>query len=75
MTDLGTLNYFLGISVLRATAGLFLSQRKYALELLESAHMLNFYSARTRADTESKLGPEGIPVSDPTLYRSLAGGL
>ncbi|GKA62866.1 ribonuclease H-like domain-containing protein [Tanacetum coccineum] len=26
-------------------------------------------------DTESKLGPEGVPVQDPTLYRILAGRL
>nr|GFC61001.1 ribonuclease H-like domain-containing protein [Tanacetum cinerariifolium] len=26
-------------------------------------------------DTDSKLGPEGVAVQDPTLYRSLAGGL
>nr|GEX23731.1 ribonuclease H-like domain-containing protein [Tanacetum cinerariifolium] len=30
MTDLGSLNYFLGISVTRDSSGLFLSQKKYA---------------------------------------------
>ncbi|GKF92267.1 ribonuclease H-like domain-containing protein, partial [Tanacetum coccineum] len=32
-------------------------------------------STRTPVDTESKLGSDGDPVSDPTLYRSLASGL
>ncbi|GJR02209.1 ribonuclease H-like domain-containing protein [Tanacetum coccineum] len=36
---------------------------------------LNCNPTRTPVDTESKLGPEGTPISDPTLYRSLAGGL
>ncbi|GKB76181.1 ribonuclease H-like domain-containing protein [Tanacetum coccineum] len=30
---------------------------------------------RTPVDTESKIGSDGDLVSDPTLYRSLAGGL
>ncbi|GJW13974.1 ribonuclease H-like domain-containing protein [Tanacetum coccineum] len=75
MTDLGALNYFLGISVVRHSTGLFLSQQKYALQLLERAHMVNCNPSRTPVDTESKLGPDGVSVQDPTLYRSLAGGL
>ncbi|GKA44030.1 ribonuclease H-like domain-containing protein [Tanacetum coccineum] len=47
MTDLGALNYFLGISVVR----------------------------HSTVDTESKLGSNGVPVQDPTMYRRLAGGL
>ncbi|GJY11860.1 ribonuclease H-like domain-containing protein [Tanacetum coccineum] len=37
--------------------------------------MVNCNQSRTPVDTDSKLGPDGIPVQDPTLYRSLAGGL
>ncbi|GJR38141.1 ribonuclease H-like domain-containing protein [Tanacetum coccineum] len=75
MTDLGALNYFLGISDVRHPTGLFLSQKKYARQLLERAHMVNCNPSRTPVDTDSKLGPDGVPVQDPTLYRSLAGGL
>nr|GEZ05663.1 ribonuclease H-like domain-containing protein [Tanacetum cinerariifolium] len=75
MTDLGPLNYFLGISTTRTTFGIFLSQTKYATEILEQAQMLNCNPCRTPIDTENKLGPEGSPVTDPTLYRSLVGSL
>ncbi|GJX09583.1 ribonuclease H-like domain-containing protein [Tanacetum coccineum] len=75
MTDLGALNYFLGISVTRDSTGMFLSQKKYALELLERAHMANCTLTRASVDTESKLGSDGDPISDPTLYHSLAGSL
>ncbi|GJU75102.1 ribonuclease H-like domain-containing protein [Tanacetum coccineum] len=69
MTDLGALNYFLGISADRTSTGLFLSRKKYALQLLERAHMVSCNPSRTPVDTESKLGPEGVPVQDPTLYQ------
>ncbi|GJV48324.1 ribonuclease H-like domain-containing protein [Tanacetum coccineum] len=65
MTDLGALNYFLSISADRTSIGLFLSQKKYALHLLEHAHMVNCNPFRTPVDTESKLGPESVPVLDP----------
>ncbi|GJT50735.1 ribonuclease H-like domain-containing protein [Tanacetum coccineum] len=75
MTDLGALNYFLGISTVRHPTGLFLYQKKYARQLLERAHMVNCNPSRTPIGTDSKLGPDGVPVRDPTLYLSLAGGL
>nr|GEV64575.1 copia protein [Tanacetum cinerariifolium] len=75
MTDLGALNCFLGISVVRRPTGLFLSQKKYALQLLERAHMAKCNPSRTPVDTDSKLGPDGVPVQDPTLYHSLARGI
>ncbi|GKD60136.1 ribonuclease H-like domain-containing protein [Tanacetum coccineum] len=51
-----------------------LSQRKYALQLLERAHMVKCNPSRISVDTESKLGPD-VVVKDPTLYRSLARGI
>ena len=75
MKDLGDLSFFLGIVVTRDSKGMFLSQRQYALELLDRAHMSQCNSAPTPADTSSKLDASSPPVADPTLYRSLAGGL
>ncbi|GJX05778.1 ribonuclease H-like domain-containing protein [Tanacetum coccineum] len=55
MTDLGALNYFLGISTVRHPTGLFLSQKKYPRQLLERAHMVNCNPSRTPIETDSKL--------------------
>nr|GEY12079.1 ribonuclease H-like domain-containing protein [Tanacetum cinerariifolium] len=75
MTDLGALNYFLRISITRDSTCKFLSQKKYAMELLDMAHMDNCNPTRTPVDTESKLGSDEDLISDATLYRSLAGSL
>ncbi|GKE01354.1 ribonuclease H-like domain-containing protein [Tanacetum coccineum] len=75
MTDLEVLNYFLGISVVRHPTGLFLSRRNYALQLFGCAHIVNCNPFQTVVDMESKLGLEGVPIQDLTLYRSLARGL
>ncbi|GJZ14666.1 ribonuclease H-like domain-containing protein [Tanacetum coccineum] len=37
--------------------------------------MLNYKPCRTPVDTDSKLSADGAPISDSTLYRSLAGAL
>ncbi|XP_074310396.1 uncharacterized protein LOC141646388 [Silene latifolia] len=76
MSDLGPLNYFLGVSAIRHKHGLFLHQRKYAEKILSRANMTNCKPARTPVDTKPKLGAAaGAKVTDATLYRSLAGAL
>ncbi|XP_074293032.1 uncharacterized protein LOC141619924 [Silene latifolia] len=76
MTDLGPLNYFLGIAVVRHPRGLFLHQSKYAQEIITRANMSSCKPALTPVDTQSKLSANsGKPFSDPVLYRSLAGAL
>ncbi|GKE44464.1 ribonuclease H-like domain-containing protein, partial [Tanacetum coccineum] len=61
-------------ALLQQIIGLFLSQKKYALQLFKHAYMVTCNPSRTPVDIESKLGPEGVPVQDPTLYRSFAKG-
>ncbi|GJZ54580.1 ribonuclease H-like domain-containing protein, partial [Tanacetum coccineum] len=62
MTDFRVLNYFLGISVVRHSTGLFLSQKKYALQLLERAHIVHYNPSWTPVNTKTKLGPDGVPI-------------
>jgi len=76
MTDLGELHHFLGISVTRSSDGIFLSQRQYAVDLLQKAGMAECHSTSTPVDSCAKLSAkEGAPVADPTAYWSLAGSL
>ncbi|GJS94992.1 ribonuclease H-like domain-containing protein [Tanacetum coccineum] len=55
--------------------GMFLSQKKYAVEILKRAGMVHCNPSRTPVDTKSKLDTTSDVVSNPTLYRSLAGSL
>ena len=76
MTDLGDLHHFLGISVTRSPDGLFLSQRQYALDLLQRAGMAECHSTATPVDTRAKLSAsDGAAVENPSEYRSLASAL
>jgi hypothetical protein len=76
MSDLGDIHHFLGINVHRTSAGLFLSQQQYALEILDRAKMLECNPISTPIDTQKKLSSQqGCQFPDATLYRSLAGAL
>nr|GEV92350.1 ribonuclease H-like domain-containing protein [Tanacetum cinerariifolium] len=62
MTDIGLLNYFMGNSVVRDSSRMFLSQSKYASDILERAHMVGCNPSQNPVATESKLGADGDPV-------------
>jgi hypothetical protein len=56
MKNLGGLKYFLGIEVARSKQGIFLSQRKYVLDLLAEVGMLDCKLANTPTIQNQKLG-------------------
>ena len=69
MKDLGSLHYFLGIVVSHHIGGLFLSQRKYAAEMIERVGMTTCKSSSTPVDTKSKLSANSsAPCADPSHY-------
>ncbi|CAL8998283.1 unnamed protein product [Prunus brigantina] len=56
MKDLGTLKYFLGIEVSRSHQGIFLSQRKYVMNLLTETRMMGCKPVNTPMEENHKLG-------------------
>ncbi|GFZ05453.1 hypothetical protein Acr_17g0010250 [Actinidia rufa] len=68
MKDLGSLHYFLGVEVQPNFQGLFLSQSKYALDLLQRADMIEAKPITTPFVVGYHLSTEGKLFSDPTLF-------
>jgi hypothetical protein len=73
--DLGSLNYFLGLEATPTTNGLFISQLKYARDILTRAQLLDSKPVHTPMVVSQHLSADGPLFSDPTLYRSLVGAL
>ncbi|GJX41513.1 RmlC-like cupins superfamily protein [Tanacetum coccineum] len=74
--DLGNLNYYLGIEFQRNKTGITMTQRKYALELLHTAGILDVKPSHIPIDPNIKLNDiDGDPLPDASLYRTLVGKL
>lgn len=76
MKDLGTLSYFLGLEISSTSNGYYLSQAKYASDLLTRAGITDSKTVSTPLEPNTRLTPlDGTPLSNATLYRQLVGSL
>ena len=76
MTDLGMMKYFLALEVTQYENGIFISQTKYANDILKILRMMNCNPVVTSIATGTKPSKEddGSKVY-PTLYKRLVGSL
>ncbi|KAM6589696.1 hypothetical protein CsatA_012301 [Cannabis sativa] len=73
---LGELRYFLGFEFAKSKEGLFLSQRKYTLQLLDDTGFSGCKPAKTPMNPRTKLDDQqGEPLTNPSAYRQLIGKL
>ncbi|XP_062119075.1 uncharacterized mitochondrial protein AtMg00810-like [Humulus lupulus] len=76
LKNLGDLKYFLGLEVARSNNRIFVSQRAYALQLLEDLGYLGCKPVSTPMEPNLKLSQdENDKLADPTLYRKMIGKL
>ena len=76
MKDLGHLSYFLDLEITHSTDGLYITQAKYASELLSRAGLTDSKTVGTPVELNAHLTPSrGKPLSNPSLYRCLVGSL
>nr|GEW50624.1 putative ribonuclease H-like domain-containing protein [Tanacetum cinerariifolium] len=76
MSDMGELNFFLGLQVLQQKDGIFLSQDKYVGDILKKFGYSDVRSANTPMDKENPWGKDGPGKDvDLHLYRSMIGSL
>jgi hypothetical protein len=76
MSDLGLMHYVLGIEVVQSSAGIFISQKKYVLEILDRFHMKDCNPVLTPSEPGLKLTRFGTGEKmNSTLYKQIVGSL
>jgi len=76
MTDMGLMKFFLGLEIKQGESGIFLSQEKFAKEILRKFKMADCNPVSTPMEPGAKLSKfDGGERVDASRYRSLVGSL
>ena len=76
MKELGHLSYFLGLEITHSTDGIYITQAKYAFELLSRTRLTDSKTVDTPVELNAHLTLSGGKLlSNPSLYRRLVGSL
>jgi hypothetical protein len=76
MKDLGELQFFLGIEVIRMPEGIWLLQQQYVLDMLSKYGMVGCKPISIPLDHNGKLSVDASEVlEDATMYKKIVGSL
>jgi len=73
--DLGLAKYFLGIEIARCPEGLYLNQRKYAMDIVNDAGLIGSKLVDIPLPKGHKFTAEGVSYHQPDQYKRLVGRL
>uniref|UniRef100_A0A6M2F0K6 Reverse transcriptase Ty1/copia-type domain-containing protein n=1 Tax=Populus davidiana TaxID=266767 RepID=A0A6M2F0K6_9ROSI len=75
LKDLGPVKYFLGMEFLTSKNGIYITQCKYALEIIDDARLLDATPNHTPMERGLKLSDKSNLLKDPGHFRRLVGRL
>jgi hypothetical protein len=76
MYDLGIMNYFFGMEIHQCSSGIFVSQRKYVVDILKKFKRESCKEVATPLAQNEKISKnDGEKLKDPSAFRSLVGSL
>ncbi|RDY10160.1 hypothetical protein CR513_05363, partial [Mucuna pruriens] len=75
MKEIGKLKCFLGIEIVYSKQGIFISERKYVLNLLKETGKLECKTSRVLIEQNHKTGCEESPIIEKSQYQRLLGKL
>ena len=72
MKDLRELRYFLGLEIVRIAQGLFISQKKYVMDIIKEYNLIHSRPMKLPLHTQVKLTADsGTPIPQADQYRRL----